>query len=309
MAFSLSDSSMRAAANAAMRVGQTVASSRRSPAMSGNVTQQVARQVEALATMAGVDSSVVQASRVLSSGNPISAVQSVLGQIAGQAQLSRTIGSSSTPYRALDPLQGALARPDPLMSYNWFCQMPTLNFANSASINWNYVEAATLPFRNYSTSSIYRDGKQHNFVQMYGIDNLSVTFYLDQANVALSYLTAWDSIISPYVGRQNLVSQGATYYLPSVYAKDIIFFLLDATKQQVVSITYVGCYPLNIGTLGLTSGTSDALTADVQFNVNDIAIEVFSVERGIFNALQRQVSGSTQQAPNIGVPRPVAFEG
>lgn len=305
MAFSLTNlsPSTRSAMSSGWKIGQSTAATQRPvSSMSGSNTQAAVNAAIA-GSVAGVDRSAAGVSRV-HTVDPMSAVQGVLGQINHSAHISRVGGGSSQPYRALDPLQGALGRADPVMSYNWFCQMPTLN---SASIPWNYIEAATLPFRNYNTNSIYRDGKQHNFVQMYGVDNLNVTFYLDQANVALGFLTAWDSIISPYVGRQNLVSHGATYYLPAVYAKDIIFYLLDSARQSIVTITYVGCYPINIGTLGLTSGTSDALTADVQFNVNDIAIDVFSVDRHTFSTVNKNISNTTQQAPNIGVPRPVIY--
>lgn len=234
---------------------------------------------------------------------PMSSSQQVLGKLIGGNVLNRIPTRQSQPYKSMDPLQGALARSDPLLSYNWFCQLPILNHAGGATLEWNYVEAASLPLRTIQTNSVYKDGKQHNYASMFSTDNLSLTFYLDESAKAFSYLASWDSLISPYTGRQNLVSTGAEYNLPAVYMKDITLYILNNKREEVIAITYVGCFPINFGSLGLTSNSSDRLTQDVQFNVNNIVIDVVGVEGNSFNQLSHNVNNNVLQGMNIVSPR------
>lgn len=213
---------------------------------------------------------------------------------------------SSSAYDATNALQAAQGRADPLMSFCWFAQMPVVtpnqaqnpgvlgavsaglqSAANSAlssllgnaagtaisgaaQLPWQYVEEATLPFRNFEQRSIFREGRSRHYPDKYSVDNMRCIVYADSANVAMNYLMTWqNAVMKPFTVQQANTGAGG-YGRPSEYKLPIQFYVLDVTNQEILSVEYTECWPLTVDAIQLDSGTSNRIRLEVNFSVGDV---------------------------------------
>jgi len=220
-----------------------------------------------------------------------------------------TIASwSQSPVDPNNILQGAQQRSDPLLSFCWFAQMPMVTpnqsqgsgilgavggalqsgvnalaskalgqaagsaLTGAAQLPWFYVEEATLPSRNFESRSIFREGRSRHYPSKYSVDNLRLGIYADSANVALNYLYTWQSaILKPFTVQQAAKGAGG-WGRPAQYKLPIQIYILDVTYQQVLSIEYTECWPVNIDAYQLDSGTSTRIRHEVNFSVGDVFV-------------------------------------
>jgi hypothetical protein len=256
----------------------------------------------------------------------LSFLGSKLASVAGPGALG-TLGAGMAPG---NDLAGIQARSDPLLSFCWYAQMPTItpNPTSSSSINqntgsilggiqaaassiagnlvsslastmggsvfasgsatslpWNYVEEAQLPFRNFSSKPIFREGRDRHYVDKYAVDNLTLHFYMDSSNTVLQYLQAWqNAMISPFAANSAATSGGG-FGRPSQYKQPIYIYLLDVTKSQMAIIEYTECWPTNLSSLQLDSGASNRLIAQVPFSVGDVFINIVGVAQSLVNGV------------------------
>lgn len=199
------------------------------------------------------------------------------GSILGtESMLASSLPSPVTPGNAL---AGLLARPDPLMAFSWYVELPTIQGPGLAPANlpWYYVEEATVPFRNFEPRAVYRDGRNRNYAGKYNVDPITLGVYLDENGTALSYWDTWSSAIVAPFDRANYKTQGGGFRPPRSYQKDVRLYLLDVSKRQVVRFTCVECWPQNTDGLALQSQTNDRLVGRITLNVGDVFTEVFSI--------------------------------
>lgn len=264
------------------------------------------------------------ASSVVSGG--LSLLGSSLASIAGPGALG-TLGAGMAPG---NDLAGIQARSDPLLSFCWYAQLPTINptptssspvnqnstslgssllngvtslassavnslsstlggslFSSSSatSIPWYYVEEAVLPFRNFSTKSIFRDGRHRHYADTYSVDNLTLHFYLDSSNTALQYLQAWqNAIIAPFSANNSATSSGG-FGRPAQYKQPVYIYILDVTKAQMAIVEYTECWPTNLSALNLDSSSSNRLTGIVPFSVGDVFVNIVGVAQSLVNGV------------------------
>ena len=251
---------------------------------------------------------------------------SKLSSIAGPGALG-TLGAGLAPG---NDLAGIQARSDPLMSFCWYAQLPTVNpsptssspvnqnstslassltnavsslassavsslastlggslFSSSAAVSlpWYYVEEAQLPFRNFSSKPIFREGRDRHYADKYSIDNLTLHFYLDSSNTSLQYLQAWqNAIIAPF-SANGAATSGGGFGRPTQYKQPIFIYILDVTKAQMAIVEYTECWPTNLGTLQLESGTSNRLVGQVPFSVGDVFVNIVGVAQSLVNGV------------------------
>src|SRR4051794_36677315 len=93
----------------------------------------------------------------------------------------------STPGER-DPLRAARARLDPMLSFNWYCDLPVID---GVGLGWEYVEEATLPNIEFEAISTYRAGKQYHYPHHYNLGTLQLKLYEDSQGIASRYLDAW----------------------------------------------------------------------------------------------------------------------
>jgi hypothetical protein len=190
-------------------------------------------------------------------------------QLEGQvfSDVSNGIGlakTSSFPSGQKDPLAAARARPDPLMNFNWWCDMPILN--GSTAIGWEYVEEATLPFIEFEQISNYRAGKNFHFPHHYSLGTLSLKFYEDSYGTVASYLKTWQSMV--------LNTGTGLYYFPKDFKKTISIWILDVAKQTVMCLDYTGAWPMRPESYNFGSSQSERIVAGCEFSVDELNVKV-----------------------------------
>lgn len=173
-------------------------------------------------------------------------------------------GSDGRGTRGLkDPLAAANSRPDPLMNFNWWCDMPILN--GSTQLGWEYVEEAALPFITFEQVSNYRAGKNYHFAQKYNVGNLQLKFYEDSLGSVAQYINTWQSMV--------LNAKTGLFYFPKDYKKTISIWVLDVAKKTVMCLDYTGCWPLTPDTYQFGSSQSERIVAGCEFSVDEVNVK------------------------------------
>ncbi len=246
---------------------------------------------------------------------------SVLGlNTPGTSQFSTDGGISPG-----NSLAGASARPDPLLSFTWYAQMPVINSGStqslagslagsatsglaqaalgplgnalgsalggaiattaSAQLPWYYVEEAQCPFRTYETATIFREGRDRKYPSKYNVDNLRLGIYADVQNQALTYLQAWNNNIITPFSSSTANTSAGGYGRPSDYKKSIFIYLLDAQNNTLTTLEYTECWPVSIDQYGMDSASSTRIVNQVNFSVGDVFVNVLSLSTNITSSI------------------------
>jgi len=211
--------------------------------------------------------------------------QDVLGMI--EASFGSNTSGTPNPFLAngapVNTLQGALGRSDPLMSFQWYCDLPTVTPIGGAPANlsWEYVEEATPNFRVFEVQSMHFQGRNRNIVGKYSVDPLRLNFYADVSNTALLYLQAWNGAVLRPFDESQASSMGGGFGRPSDYMKPINLYLFDPTKALVFNLSYTECWPTSTEGLHLDSGSSTRLTFNVSFSVGDVFIQALKINNNL----------------------------
>jgi hypothetical protein len=208
--------------------------------------------------------------------------QDILGSFGAAFGLGGGAASFGQSAATINTLQGALGRADPMLSFQWYCELPAITpiGGSPATLDWNYVEEVTAPFRNYNTRDVYGQGRNRKFVSTYSVEGLRLNFYADVGNQSMNYLRAWDGAILAPFGSKNITTGGG-FGRPSDHQKPIRIYLVDSAKALVLMLEYVECWPTNIDSLQLDSGSSNRLTFGVNFSVGDVFMTAFGVNTNI----------------------------
>lgn len=229
--------------------------------------------------------------------------QNVLGAFGASFGLNSGGGVLGQNGGQTNTLQGVLNRADPMMSFQWFCELPTITPINGAPVglDWNYVEEATPAFRTYDVRQLYAQGRQHKFPGSYSVDNLRLNFYADVNNKALRYLMAWDgAILAPFAASE--AARGGGFGRPIDYKKPIRLYCVDSAKALVLMMEFTDCWP-NMEGLQLDSGSSTRLTFNVNFNVGDVFVTAFGINNNMSGASLVSALSSAATGAIAGVAR------
>lgn len=212
--------------------------------------------------------------------------QDVMGQFGAAFGLnsggSSVLGSNQG---VVNTLQGALGRTDPMMSFQWYCELPTVTPIGGApvALDWSYIEEASPSFRNYDVRQIYGSGRNRKVAGTYNVDNLRLNFYADIGNKSIQYLLAWDgAVLAPFSSTN--VTVGGGFGRPSDYWKPIRLYLVDSAKAVILMLEYIECWPTNLDSLQLDSQSSTRLTYNVNFSVGDVFMTAFGVNNNVSGA-------------------------
>jgi len=264
-------------------------------------------------------------------GNIISSALAGLGgqanvALSGAGSLGSMVGiGGANPGNSLG---GANARPDPLLSFCWYAQLPVISpgstqnaasasttsilnnlsstlltglsssvggavsTSNASSLPWYYVEEAALPFRNYSLKSIFREGRERHYPDRYNVDQLKLAIYADSDNTSTQYLQAWNNaIITPFSSATAATLAGG-WGRPSDYKKSIFIYMLDVTKNVLAIIEYIECWPVTIAEYNMDSGTSTRIVNHVSFSVGDVFINLIPVPSTFTQSITSSLSNN-----------------
>lgn len=250
--------------------------------------------------------------------NIFNSALSGLGGMAGASAILSAPGTSGSPSSnggvdPTNPLGGINARPDPMQSFMWYCQLPVISpgtsqsivgatansviqslanaaftglgssmggsvyTASSSQLPWYYVEEASCPFRRYDVKTIFREGRDRKYPSKYSVDDLRLSIYADSQNNAFQYLQAWNNnIITPFSASTSTTSGGG-WGRPSDYKKPIFIYLLDPTNNVMALLEYTECWPTSIDQYNMDSGTSTRIVNHVNFSVGDVFINLMAV--------------------------------
>jgi hypothetical protein len=290
-------------------------------------------------------------SGAISALNPATAFSSIFGggtSSSGTAQLSSpgyfATQSSSGGITPGDALLGAQARPDPLLPWLWYCQLPVIGSgagttgaapgitnlsnsltsslssligglgsalggsipqSNSSQLPWYYVEEASCPFRQFTNVSIFRDGRERHYPSRYTVGNLRLAFYADIANTSMTYLQCWNNaILQPY-DASNL-NLGGGFGRSSAFKYPIYIYLLDPMKNQILILEYVEAWPLNIADYGLNSSDGTGRVVNhVEFSVGDVFVSVLNVDAAVTQSILNNPLSNAFNAAAAGVQNAV----
>jgi hypothetical protein len=183
-------------------------------------------------------------------------------------------------------LAGALARSDPLLSFQWYASMPAIAPVGGSTVQlpWYFVEEATPTFRSFEPISIFREGRQKHYAGKYSVDSLRLGIYADTAGIALTYLQAWNGAILSPTTPATEAAQGGAYGKPNNYKQTIVIYLINPNNAQVATLTYVECWPQTIDSYTLDSGSSTRIINNVTFSVGDVFISIASIPSAVSNA-------------------------
>jgi hypothetical protein len=274
--------------------------------------------------MSGISGATGAFSSIFSS--PTNIATSVLSGLGSSANGASTVFQSPGTYglpsysggiTPPNPLGGASARPDPLQSFLWYCQMPVvmpgtsqssigatansvinslvntaINSAspvlgsalgggvftgNSAQLPWYYVEEASCPFRRYDVKTIFREGRDRKYPSKYSVDDLRLSIYADSQNNAFQYIQAWNNNIITPFSSSMSTTSGGGWGRPSDYKKPIFIYILDPTTNVLAILEYTECWPTSIDQYNMDSGTSTRIVNHVNFSVGDVFVNLLGV--------------------------------
>jgi hypothetical protein len=198
--------------------------------------------------------------------------------------LSVSSGPGDVSYG--NALAGIMARADPMHAFNWFADLPQINAGGfAASLPWYYVEEATIPFRQFESRNVYREGRFKHYPGKYSVDSLRLSVYLDSDNVALNYWQTWQNAILQPFNKSTMYSLGGGYTPPSSFKKDINIYLLDVRRAEVMSITYIECWPTSFDSLHLQSASGERLIGQVTLNVGDVFVNMMNLGSGLISGV------------------------
>lgn len=319
----------------------------------GNATNQVLNTVNNVAER-GVKAAIgaaVSAGTSLLTGdlagaaaalNPSSILNQALGGVLGTNSPGTALepgyafsSSSSGGVSPGDALNGALARPDPMLTYLWYVQLPVIGApagssgggVNSSSnrlnslvssilgtpplrgsmggaqtsnsnnqLPWYYVEEADCPFRNFQLNSVFRDGRKRHYPGQYTVANLKLGFYMDVDNNAANYINAWqNTIVQPYTAAT--LNTAGNFGRPVGYKYPIYVYLIDSTKDTLITLEYVECFPINPSNWTLTSKSgTDRLITNVDFSVGDVFVNMAQIPSSLTSLLVNNALTNTVTA-------------
>lgn len=168
----------------------------------------------------------------------------------------------SMPGNGLDVLSAARGRGDPLLNFNWYCELPVLS--SNVNLGWEFVEGATLPLIEFETQSNYRAGKMRHYPGHYSIGSLNLKIYENSGGTATRYLQHWQSMIQdPSTG---------IYFHPVDFKKPIKFTIFDVAKMTVMFLTYIDCWPLRADPYDFASDASNRVNPSWEFSCDDVVV-------------------------------------
>lgn len=159
---------------------------------------------------------------------------------------------------------------EPQPSFLWDVELPTID-----GIEPPLVLETTIPFSKFSVDSYYINSNKIGLPLSVDTGDISITFLQDKEGKAIEYIESW---IKKVRNKEN-----GTYNYSNTYKKNVVvnflsksltsFNFIEATKSKAVMLTYKGVFPIGINDMSLDYKSSEAMTINVSFSVDDVSIE------------------------------------
>jgi hypothetical protein len=164
-------------------------------------------------------------------------------------------------------LQQALARPDPMLTFQWEVKTVPggdVYFGNNPA---SYIESFDVPFSNVKTTGVFFGGGYNYFPEFHDTSAFSVTFYGDSEGRALAYLWDWKQQVKDFSTGLYGLPAGA-----NGFKKDWVVLLNDSKGVALATITFAGCWPADTNNITLDQEGSSRITLAQTFSVDSMSI-------------------------------------
>lgn len=237
-----------------------------------------------------------------------------------KGSFSDLISLNNSIERSESPIAKALKRKKeqlPQFDFLFVVKMPDLTIGgdNTAS-NINYqdkqfdidndinhrVFSINAPNPNYDTTKTQTKNTYWYSASNKDIGQITITMDEYEDTLSLKYINSWISLIE---------NSDGTYNVPIVYKRDISIVRYSGTKNELMKITYKGCFPTGIAETSYTYEGSGILQYNVTFACDRVVYDEISpsakkaiaeVQQSIIDNLPNPKSGTnlnTDSAINI----------
>lgn len=166
----------------------------------------------------------------------------------------------------LAKLQRALARPDPLLSFQWEVKSVPDPAGILGPDPASYIESFDIPFSNVKSTGVFFGGGYNYFPEFHDTSAFSVTFYGDSDGRTLAYLWDWKQQVKSF--------DTGLYALPKAFKRIWVVNLLNAKGSAVATITFHGCWPADTNNISLDQDGTNRITFSQTFSVDSMELSV-----------------------------------
>jgi hypothetical protein len=254
-------------------------------------------------------SSITSAAGQIAQGNLSGAVSDLFNE---PQQALATLGASGNTSFA-DDFSGLQKRGDAIQNWCWYAVLPDITNPNAlsspsglilgqaissaqpiVSLPWYYVQSANVPQREFNVESFKRNAHDVHRPNGYSVGALTLGLFMDSTNKSHQWLKAWQSLVMSNLNPKVVANQGNWGY-PSSYMKDITLVVLSVTKQVLLNVKLINCWPTLPAALELISGEAAGLVQEVTFSVEDVDITVNN-DKGLLDTLINTATGYASSA-------------
>ena len=169
----------------------------------------------------------------------------------------RTTGKAFASLKVANELDKRL---DPITNFEWIAMVVNKNPSKNTELPWYYIDEITIPCPNFGTTQKFVLGKDKKYAEWFTINTCTMKLYTDVSGLAFNFCNDW---------ALSIYRDDNFYQMPIAYKKDIYVFILDPTRQVVVDIQLLGCWPSAWADYQLTGGSAAALESSITLNVDD----------------------------------------
>ena len=223
-------------------------------------------------------------------GEAIDSIVNIPGNVANNAG-----AHSGTSFG--DGFAGINAREDAVQDWCWYAILPSFAGKNCP---WYYVTAANTPFRKINPETVKRNGHEVTSADYYSMSgNLNLKFFLDSSSKAADYLRAWQAQILMNKDPTQANNQGV-WGLPVNYKKSITIVVTSVDRKELLIFKYLNCWPTDLTSLDLGSGSANPMELSVDFSVEDVDLSIKNAN-GILDNLSDTAAGMAYSAVSGGL--------
>lgn len=178
---------------------------------------------------------------------------------AGLKQPKRAEAKSSV--RPGSVLQRALERPDPLLQWQFYVDMPVISGYILPDI---YVENISFNLPSFNTDDYLRGAKSKHIATEEDTSAISMQVYEDAALTATTYFLAWKTLIKDPATR--------LYNYPKTYKQDITIRVKGLNDADLALFIISGAFVTNINSNQYNFGSdpSERITVNAELSIDDI---------------------------------------
>ena len=201
-------------------------------------------------------------------------------------------GSSKLGVFSSGEIAKLIARPDPLLSFNWEVMMPTITTTQQYTLGSEYVESCSIALPNFGNRQVRQFGRYVSYPEVtIQYDSVTIQFYGDVQNTAFTYLKAWNTLVHPLDGVFGTPNSPKDYPGMSGYKQDIVLITKDAYNATVFSITYKGAWPINIQSSTDFNSNNERISFIATFSIDDVIVSGYNIDT-ITNTIKTSITGT-----------------